>query len=932
VRGVFAPIGGRAFEILELLVRSSGELVSKDELLGRVWPGITVLENTLHVHIGSVRRALGPYKKLLRTESGRGYRLIGQWKQVFPNAPVAARVNVGSVPIAKIRPTNNLPQNPARLVGRSEAERKLSDLTSAYRMVTLTGPGGIGKTSLAVQAARGLFTAFDDGGWIVELASISDPSLVTSAVAGVLGLKLGGEEISAEVVARAIGDRHILLILDNCEHIIDAAARCADAILRLCSRVTILATSREILRIDGEHVFRVAPLDVPPLHQYAMEELIEHSAIELLLALMHSQDPSYAPDATGILAAAEICRRLDGIPLAIEFAATRATTLGLSQVSRMLDDRFRLLTVGRRIALPRHKTLRATLDWSYDLLPAQEQMLLRHLSMFRGGFTVDAATAIIGDHAFDRAAVAEGIGNLIRKSLVVRANSIDGSRWDLLDSIRIYAMEKLTQNNELDGAVEKYGSYFRDLFVGSSSVSNIRLTDADWAHHVREIDNVRSAIDWLIPDSLNPHIGIQLTAAYAPVWLHLSLMNECRNRCEYALQKVDQASASQTRLQMWLQIALAASLFDTMGTADRARSLLVAAAEAAESFDDRDAQAAALAGLVSNYIFQAEFSMAQAAAKQLSEVAARIGNPAITRIADRQSGAALLMLGRPREAQQLFVRIMESHPSEEKDYLLWHPANHRATARALLARALWLSGFPDKACREAQSSIEELHAADHQLLVCRILYFGLCPVALGTGDFVLAEQSIARLIEVGTRLNGRFWQTAGRLLLGMMMVERRHFGEGVEVLNQALNTCQSTGWRMAYSESYAALAKGLAGLDRVEEALKAADVALAASRGRGRGDQSLYLAEALRIKGEVLLQLKAPEMAEESFLEALDVARNQEALVWELRTALSIAKARLSQGSTDAATRILAPVYGRFAEGFTTPDLQAAQSLLNGLN
>src|SRR5258705_1658227 len=258
-RGVPVPIGGRAFEIIEVLVQSAGELVTKNDLSARVWPGAIVEDNTLQFHISAIRKAFGRDREMLKTASGRGYRLLGAWTSRQEDTS-----SVDSIDLEPMRSPaepfqTNLPAAASELVGRTIAVQDLRALLSAYRVVTLTGPGGIGKTRLALEVARGLFQSDVR---LVELVSLSDPGLVPTAVAGVLGLKLTGDATSAESVARAIGARKLLIVLDNCEHVIDAAARLTETIVRMCPRTTILVTSREILKIEGELVYRVLPLYV----------------------------------------------------------------------------------------------------------------------------------------------------------------------------------------------------------------------------------------------------------------------------------------------------------------------------------------------------------------------------------------------------------------------------------------------------------------------------------------------------------------------------------------------------------------------------------------------------------------------------------------------------------------------------------------------
>src|SRR6201996_3906012 len=507
-RGVPVPLGGRAFEVVMVLVQSASELVTKDDLMDRVWPGATVGEGTIHVHISAVRKALGADRTMLKTASGRGYRLLGSWTPQQRDATAA--LVYSSLPRTGSQPANNFPPLISRLVGRASAAQFVRDLISAYRVVTLTGPGGIGKTSLAIKAVRYLLSDFEDGGWLVELASLSDPGLVASTVAATLGLKIAGE-ISAESVARAVGGKHLVLVLDNCEHVIDAAANLAETFTRLCPRTTIVATSREVLRIDGEAVYRVPPLDVPAVGQAAPDYIMQYSAVELFVARTKALNAGFIPHAEDLASIAAICRHLDGMPLAIEFAAARAAVLSVQGVAAGLRDRFALLTAGRRTALPRQRTLRATLDWSYEVLPETERQLLRRLAVFAGGFTADAAGAVMTDTGFDASAVLDGIANLVAKSWVALDKSGASARWTLLETIRAYALEKLVESDESGDVQRQHAAFFRDLFAPAASGSGSGSPTNDLERHVREIDNVRAALDWSFSAG-DTAIGVDLTA------------------------------------------------------------------------------------------------------------------------------------------------------------------------------------------------------------------------------------------------------------------------------------------------------------------------------------------------------------------------------------------------------------------------------------
>jgi predicted ATPase/DNA-binding winged helix-turn-helix (wHTH) protein len=930
-RGIPVPLGGRAFEVVTVLVQSASEFVTKDHLMERVWPGAIVGEGTIHVHISAVRKALGSDRGLLKTASGRGYRLLGSWTPQHQER-TAARAYSPPPRAPGAPPANNFPPLITRLIGRAAACEFVRDLVSAYRVVTLTGPGGIGKTALAIKAVRYLLPDFEDGGWIVELASLSDPNLVPSTVAATLGLKITGE-ISAESVARAVGGRHLLLVLDNCEHVIDAAANLAETLTRLCPRTSIVATSREILRIDGESVYRVPPLDVPNARQAAPDSIMQYSAVELFVARTRALDASFSPTAEDLASIAAICRRLDGMPLAIELAAASAAALGIAQVSAGLRDRFALLTRGRRTALPRQRTLRATLDWSYELLPETERRLLRHLSVFAGGFTVDSAAAVIADAGLDAATVTDCIANLITKSLIALDPTSGATRWTLLETIRAYALQKLAESDESDDAQRRHAAFFRDLFGPQAQGARSSLSDEDLASRVREIDNIRAALDWSFSSAGDEAIGVDLTAAYAPVWRHLSLMSECRERCERALLSLEPHVAANMRLRMELQMALASAIFITMGPPDQAKTLLTEAIETAVALNDLNSQAGALSALLAIYTSRGEYARALIAAKQIEQIAHRIGDPIQPFLPYQHMGATLFLNGRPREAQQYFERVLRSPaaPENRRD-VFYSNSNDHAVTRAMLARALWTQGFAEQALNEARLSLKE-QSTDHPLLLCRALYHGICRIAMMTGDFATADREIARLIELATGLNAALWVTAGHFLKGQLLVERGEFTQGLLVLRDAFETCDRTGWHISYAEFKGALALGLAGTRRLDEALVALDEALAADR-EGADGHGWYAPELLRIKGEVLFRQGAGQLdlaAEGCFDQAAQMAREQGALSWELRIALSLARLRVSQGRRHEARALLASVYDRFTEGFATADMQAARTVLEGL-
>jgi tetratricopeptide (TPR) repeat protein len=368
------------------------------------------------------------------------------------------------------------------------------------------------------------------------------------------------------------------------------------------------------------------------------------------------------------------------------------------------------------------------------------------------------------------------------------------------------------------------------------------------------------------------------------------------------------------------------------GPAEQAKILLTEALESADALNDLNAQARALSTLISIYGFRGEYGRARIAAERIEQIATRIDDPVKLRVAYRQMGLTLLTSGKPREAQQYLERVLRfpAAPRDRHD-VIYYNSNDDAGARAMLARALWIQGFAEQALNEARLSLKELQGTDHQLLLCRTLYHGVCRIATMIGDFATADREIARLIEVATGLNAHLWETAGHFLKGKLLVEGGEFAQGLLVLRDAFETCGRTGWRLSYAEFKGALALALAGTGRRDEALLALDDAVAFDGEDGHG---WYAPELLRIKGEVLLQQAADQStlpAEDCFKQAAQMAREQGALFWELRIALSVARLRVSQGRLHEPRAPLASVYARFTEGFATADLQAARTLLEEL-
>lgn len=450
VDGKAVHLGGRAFDVLMALVEGRDKLMTKDEILDRVWPRTIVEENTLQVQVSALRKAMGADRDSLKTISGRGYRFTADVTSSAEREADCEPIVVSSHPS---RTLTNLPAPSTEFIGREAEQCEVVNLTTAHRLVTLIGVGGIGKTRLAIEAARQLLPQFTNGVWLVELASLSDPDLVPATVAQALRLDL--EAVTAGHIATALESKHALIVLDNCEHVIDAAADMVEALLRTNPATRVIVTSREPLCAEGERVFRVPPLDVPPPGTADAQDLLQHSAVQLFVARARAVDQTLA-ELRIAAASAAICRSLDGIPLAIELAAARLPALGIIELASRLDDRFMLSSGGRRTAPPRHQTLRASLHWSYALLSESERVVLQRLSMFSDRFSLQAAIAVAASRDIDLPAVVDCISNLVSKSLVTAHNADTETHYSLLHMTRAYAREKLAESGKLDEFVRRH--------------------------------------------------------------------------------------------------------------------------------------------------------------------------------------------------------------------------------------------------------------------------------------------------------------------------------------------------------------------------------------------------------------------------------------------------------------------------------------------
>ncbi len=917
-------IGSRALEILTALIERPGELVGKAELVSRAWPNTFVEESNLKVNVAVLRRVLGdapdgtPY---IATVSGRGYRFV---------FPVSVCGQNGATVPAKSGDAraHNLPVSTTRLVGREHAVDAIRDAFEASRLLTIVGPGGVGKTRLALAIADRLTAAFEHGIWFVDLATVNDATLVPTSIATAVGLRVHSASIKAAIAAFA-ADREFMLVLDNCEHVIESVAACAEALLAAAAKVRILATSREPLRVRGEQVYRLPPLETPPeVSEISADKALAFSAVELFVERAVGSRSDFILNDGNAPVVAEICRRLDGLALAIELAAPRLDAFSVSELLGFLADQSHVLS-DRRCGDPRHHTLAATLDWSYRLLAESERILLRRLSVFAGAFSLESACAVAVDKGRTRSECIHAVANLVAKSLVSTERGEFGTHYRLLDTTRRYVLQKLAESGEDDILRQRHAEHLLELAKRAEAEWKIRPT-AHWlAEYGRKMDDIRSALGWALYGNRNVAIAIALTVAALPFWEHLSLVEECRAAVEIALSNRFTKLRS-VRDEMKLQFAYGTALLHTRGPLPEVKAAWTTALGCAESLRDTDYRLRCLWGLCDYFTWTGDHHSALAMAEKIRVLAADRGDLDARNNVDRQTGTALRYLGELAEAQRHLERMIARYiPPVARSDIARFQLDPRSAARGTLANVTWLQGYPDKAIAMAQHQLEEARAAQHALALCNAVVHTTCPIALLTGDLAAAERllvgSEAHVAEHAMTV----WSAMNRCLRAEWLLQGGD-ASGLPMLRGALDELLAVDFRMRCPFYIGVYAAGLGNHGDVDAGRRAIDEAIALSAS---SSETWCMPELLRIKADLLGKESATRIAEAEalYMQAIDLARRQGALSWELRAATALAEHGLRADQGGKAAGVLAPVYGRFNEGFATRDLLKARALLNSL-
>jgi predicted ATPase/DNA-binding winged helix-turn-helix (wHTH) protein len=911
-------IGGRALDILMILSARPGEIVNKRELVERVWSDVHVDEGSLRFHVTALRKALGEDAAGARyvvNVPGRGYCFAAPLAQ-----PRLTRPN----PDTEIK-THTLPGPLARMVGRAKTIDEISAELERRRFVSIVGPGGIGKTSVAVGIGHRLLAGFDAAVVFIDFSGIGDAKLVPSAIASALGLTISSDDPTPGLI-EFMRNRRMLLILDSCENTLDTLAPLVEQIIREAPELHILATSRESFRTESEQVRRLFPLDCPPPHpELKAADVLGYPAAQLFVERVIANLGEFNLSDEDAPIVAEICARLDGIALAIELAAGRVDAYGISGIASLLNSRFSLLWQGRRTAAPRHQTLNAALGWSYDLLPSSESAVLRRLSVFVGPFTLDAAISVASGDGVSEPDVVEAIANLAAKSLLATPSAGQLLRYRLLDTTRAFASEKLTASGSADETSRAHGRYFIDLLSDTPERLGDAPTGDKFSSHAEHLANVRAALDWSFSEHGDRRIGVDLAVASAHFFLELSLLTECYRWTQQALTCLEDASIG-SRQEMELQAAHGVSVMFTQGNTEAVKSAFTRSFDLASSLKDLHWQLWLLRGLHIYLTRIGDFRGALRVGEQGISIAKDLDDPASTLNVEWMLGVAHHLIGNQGEAVPLCESAMTQNPSSQRLNILRLGYDDRIIALVALARGLWLTGRPDRAVEAARYTVGEAESLE-QPLTLAIALIWTNYVLLWFGDWSNAEIQIERLIAHASKYRLGPYHAVGIGQKGELLIRRGEFKSGIEHLRRSQTTLYQTRHRIMTTVFATALAEGLASTGQLEEALHTIDGAIAQI---GDGNESFDLPDMLRVKGHVLnLTGRAPE-AETFLLRSLQVSRSQSALGWELRAALTLARHWQQSGREAEARALIAPLHARYHEGLDSLDLMAARAFLEG--
>jgi predicted ATPase/DNA-binding winged helix-turn-helix (wHTH) protein len=920
--GVALPLGSRALDILIYLAARPGEVIVKRELIEQVWPDVTVEEGSIRVHVAAIRKALGDGQfgnRYIANIKGRGYSFVGT---IVPLA--------GSTQSRKDRSRRQgrLPVRPLMMVGREAVISEVSNKLRDERFVTLLGPGGIGKTSIALAVGRVAAEGFGGEIYFVDLESLTDPRHVAVAVATSLGLALKSKDADLELVD-LVRSRKILVILDSCEHLIEAVASLAEQLYQQTEEIHVLTTSRELLKVEGEHCYRVLPLDCPPDgSKQTANAVIRYPAVQLFVRRVAARAGSVVLTDEEASFVAEMCRKLDGIPLAIELAAGQVAALGLQSTVSRLVSRLELPKLSHRTAVPRHRTLKATLDWSYNLLSDIERVIFRRIALFVGHFTLEAAQRIAAESDSGSSEIADAIAGLFEKSLLATRLCRGQPEYRLLNTTRAYALGKLEEHGEADLISVRHAEYVTEQLESERTNLSVLTKAERFTIYSGQLSNVRAALEWSFGPSGDDEIATRLAAASMQVFLELSLLIECQAWAERATARLGDPYRN-SRRAMEISASLPLALMHTEGNNQRVQTAFASALEIAIDQGDLAYELRILSGLFMYSHWTMDIRGATDIAVRSKKLALKTADPGDMALAEAMLAASDHLLGNHLAAQlhcEAGLRYLASGPRLGTEQYLFHYTSFLLVG---MARSLLYRGLLDQSLDYAKRAREEGRKSGHPATFCRSLAL-VVPVFLTMVDLGQSDEYIGELGDLSAAHSLIPYRAIATGLKGQWLLLQNNRIDGIRLLKKALEELHAQRHEMLSMDFTCDLAGALVELGEHEQALP---LIVNAIEQQQRAGKFLHMPALFRMKGLILASRSAEDHfeAEGCLLAAIDWAKRQSATLFELKAATDLAELLLKQDRVPEAYKHLGAAFDRIPAGIAFPAHERALQILDRL-
>lgn len=929
--GKAVPLGSRAFDMLVAMVEQRGSVLGPEELMAVAWPGLAIDDSNVRVQIGNLRRTLRSEdgESYIATVAGRGYCFVAPVTKMDPSETPAETASEPGAPQAGTtrQKSGSLLSFPAPLdgaIGRDACVAELVEVINERRLVTVAGAAGAGKTTLAVLAAHAI-DSFAGAMVFVDLSLVDRDEMVAEAVATAIGYMPPAGDLLPGLLD-VLSERRLLIILDNCEHVIAAAAALSQQIVRGTRDVSFLNTSREALRVREEFVYLLRPLAFPPqTARLTTKEALVWPAIQLFMerAKEGGARGALRDDEAGTVAS--LCRRLDGNPHAIGLVASRVGSYGIQGVADLFESQFALHWQGRRDDSPRHQTVEALIDWSYNLLPERDRMVLQRLSVFSGTFPVEAAIAVTSGGAVDAFQVREAIGNLVDKSLVAFSAESGETHLRLLETTKAYAAARLARLTDGNQFARRHAQYYADQ-LRTISDSGAASHTAGRPPRALDTANVRTAIEWAFSAGHDPALATTMWCLAAPLFLGLGLVRECKRTCERSLQELPEEFRS-TRTELRLLDSTAMTYFAGADYDGVMKPVLERGFALAEQLGETQSMFHFLTGLHLQMITNGEFRNSALVCERYTALANRCGGAPEAVIAGWMAGSSAHYTGELAGAHEHFAASAQMAARIGMRPRHYFELMEEIIAGINTARVKWALGMPAQALQLALEVIRAGHSLPGTLAMRVTLCF---QILLSHGLYEQARALIQDLENLSIDYNTSVRRQVINVVKGFLSSHLGQSETAIDHLQQCLALLPPPKMSVVRTDALQALAESqrLSGnpagaVDSINEAIELSE----------QTNGKFNFPDLLRTKAEVLMSLPsvAKEEYEAALAEAENCARKQGALAWELRVARTLAQVRASRGRKQEARETLERVYARFTEGFDTKDLESAAQDLRAL-